>query len=93
MSVSPVWWFLPLWRIPSRYDIPGKGRVGTGNDNDFCWRLGLGGFELANVSDRLRLAPDSATHGTVQPAEWMRLEEYQEVLAETRDCWTQEPQI
>jgi hypothetical protein len=91
MSVSPEWWLLPVWRIPRRYDILGKGFVGQGKVEDACWRMGDGSFTDGTVSDRLRLSVDKPTHGTLQPSERMHIDEYQAALAETRDSWIEEP--
>ena len=51
------------------------------------WRMGEGPFEIGKVAEKLNLRPDSATHGLVEPSEPMTSENYQTVLAETRNLW------
>jgi hypothetical protein len=90
MSVAPQLQDLPLWRIPRRYALPGKGMVGTGKYEDSCWWMGDGLFRNEVISDRLNLVVDSPTHGEVQPSSSMLLEAYQTALSTTRDSWSEE---
>ena len=60
-----------------------------GSDSLRVWELGEGAFVVAAVSPDLALRVDSSdvSHGFVEPARSMRLEEYQEALADTRPDW------
>jgi hypothetical protein len=91
MSVAPTLEDLPIYRIPKRYDVPGRGYAGSGKVEDSCWIMGDGPFEIASVSDGLRLVPDSRTHGTVQPSLTMSWVDYQGFLAATRLSWAEIP--
>jgi hypothetical protein len=87
MSVAPAWRQLPDVRIPPR--LRSKGALSArGKNGDACWRLGEGDFVLEVVAEGLRLRPDRADHGTVEPDQVMSLERFLGNLAATRDLWT-----
>lgn len=90
MSVSPAWRDLPPHRIPKR--LRAICPKAAGNNGMECWRLGSGPFESGSITDRLHLRVDSQTHGLVEPATMMSLDEYQDALAETVDDWSIDPE-
>jgi hypothetical protein len=68
---------LPFFRRPPSYE------GGTGKDP--AWEIDSG-----NLGEGLVYRPDDArpdTHGFVEPAWRMRLDEYEDLLALTRDSW------
>ncbi len=85
MSVSPNWRDLPLFRIPERLRNVKAGA--RGSNNTFCFCSGTGSFERGAFAEGLTLEPDSATHGTIAPAQIMPLGEYQAALEATRPDW------
>ena len=86
MSVASSWRDLSPWRIPERLVAIAPNACGSNLDS--CWRLGTGAFVAAELPPHhLYFRPDTLTHGTVEPALRMSLEEYQRNLAATRDEW------
>lgn len=85
MSVAPTWRDLPSHRIPPRLRIQAPDAAGS--NNDACWRLGEGPFEVGQIGDDLVLRPYRPTHGLIEPAEVMALERFQAALVETREQW------
>jgi hypothetical protein len=88
MSVSPAWRLLPVHRILRR--LRTKFPRAAGSNQLFCWRFGESGFAAALISDQLMFRPDPEKpdrHGLVEPAQQMKVEEYQAALAATRDQW------
>jgi hypothetical protein len=85
MSVSPDWRDLPLFRIPERLRHLKRGARGSNNTFFFC--SGTGPFQRGAFADGLTLEPDSATHGTIAPAQVMPLDDYQAALEATRPDW------
>ena len=85
MSVAPSLKDLPLQLIPRRLRalVPDA----TGRNSGFVWTMGAGPFEEGPVAENLMLRPDRTDHGTVQPAQTMPLQTYEESLAATRDQW------
>jgi hypothetical protein len=86
MSVSRSWRDLPAWRIPIRFIHLEPNAAGKQSDVSL-WRMGDGPFEKGEVSDKLRLRPDSPKHALVEPSGPMPSEVYQDALAATRDSW------
>lgn len=85
MSVAPDWKLLPPWRIPHRLaHIMPQAR---GRNEDACWRLGEGSFIADSIGGHLRFVPDRPSHGVVEPAFQMPLDDYQAALADTQDDW------
>jgi hypothetical protein len=88
MSVSPSLRDLPARLVPSRlrYLVPGA----AGNDDLSIWSMGEGNFAHGAISEQLqlRLDPKRSNHGFVEPRVTMKLEDYQEALAATRDQWS-----
>lgn len=85
MSVSPSLQHLPFGRVPKRLR---KFRPGArGSDTDKVWRHGTGPFEQSAVAQGLALHPDRAEHGVVEPAEVMKVEQYEQALAATAADW------
>lgn len=86
MSVAPEMRFLSAYRVPARYRalVP---RARGNNKQDACWRMGAGPFQAALVASGLQLRPDSRAHGVVEPASVMDVNDYQALLAATRDEW------
>jgi hypothetical protein len=85
MSVAPAWRDLPPWRIPRR--LVALAADASGKDDDVCWCMGEGPFEAGIVEQGLVLRPDRPSHGLVEPAEPMQVDEYQARLAATRQLW------
>ena len=85
MSVASDWKLLPPWRIPKR--LANIVPQASGRNDDACWRLGDGGFVAESIGERLRFVPDRLSHGVVEPAFEMSLDEYQAALAATQDDW------
>jgi len=87
MSVAPSLADLPTHRLPKRLQtlVPDA----RGVDTNIVWRLGEGDFVAGAVADglQLRLDPNRARHGFVEPASPVALEEYRAALAATRDAW------
>jgi hypothetical protein len=85
MSVAPDWRLLAPWRIPRRlgHVVPNA----RGRNEDACWRLGNSEFVAGAITQNLSLAIDQPTHGTIEPRYAMRLDEFQNALASTRDMW------
>jgi hypothetical protein len=77
MSVSPdTPRYLPPYRRPPKYGGDGKDPV---------WEL-----ETADLPDAVAYVPDVGprpTHGLLEPAWSMTLEDFELALAETRDSW------
>jgi hypothetical protein len=86
MSVSRSWRDIPAWRIPIRFVHLQPNAAGKHADVSL-WRLGNGPFVEGDVTDKLRLRPDSSKHALVEPSELMLSEDYQAALAATRDMW------
>ena len=85
MSVVPTWRDLPSYRIPRRLRalVPDA----AGKDEDVIWRLGEGPFAPGAITAELSLRPDRTTHGLIEPAGAMTLDQYRAALAATRDSW------
>jgi len=90
MSVAPSVNKLPSFRLPRRYSR--LNRDASGKSDHVVWRMGEGPFILAPVAPGLQLQPDpdagNIRHGVIEPSERMRLEEYEQSLAATRDEWS-----
>ena len=85
LSVAPNWRSLPAFLIPKRLNrIVNKARA---SNRLRCWRLGDGAFVDGKVADNLILRCDGATHGLIEPASEMSIDEFQQALAETQDSW------
>ena len=87
MSVAPDWRSLPRHRIPMRLNDKLESPTASGNNQLKCWRYGAGRFISGALTQEIRLVVDSATHGTVEPAEKMPAVEYQAALAATQPDW------
>lgn len=90
MSVSPTLECLPFFLQPRRLRdrFPKRFPGARGKDPAaHCWRMGEGPFLDSAVNADLRLRPDSADHGLVEPARTVPLAAYQDALAATRDQW------
>ena len=87
MSVAPDWRVLPPHRIPDR--LRSLRKDARGSKSLFCWFMGRGPFVADHVAEGLRLHPDAdnITHGVVEPARTMHVDEYQQALAATRPAW------
>jgi hypothetical protein len=85
MSVAPEWKLLPAHRIPRR--LATEKLDARGKNEDACFRLGYGPFEDSVVTTDLYLRRDSDTHGSLEPAYAMPLDQYQTALASTRELW------
>lgn len=90
MSVAPTLADLPIHRLPKRLQtlVPDA----RGVDTNVVWRMGKGGFVADPIADglQLRLDPNRARHGFVEPASPVALEEYRAALAATRDAWVRD---
>jgi hypothetical protein len=85
MSVAPTWQELPYFLIPKRLKTKAPGAKGR---NDLvCFRMGNGAFRTEAINEHLTMNADSATHGTVQPAHAMSIDDFQLRLAETQNEW------
>jgi hypothetical protein len=77
----------PPRMVPQRLSdmrlVPGA----IGPPNLHLFKIGEGAFEIGLLTDRLRLVPDHADHGTVQPAVPMLYAEYKQALSDTREQW------
>jgi len=82
MSVNPSLNTIPPILLPRRYRPSGTGKA-----SHSVYEYGDGPFVEGPAAHRLRLMPDRATHGTVQPDEVMALAEFQAALAATRVGW------
>lgn len=87
MSVAPQWRDLPFFLISKR--LRHKVPSARGNSNLYCFAMGEGLFEDAEITEELTLIVDDgkATHGVVAPKNLVLLEEYQSHLAATRENW------
>jgi hypothetical protein len=85
LSVAPDWRSLPPFKIPKR--LRHLAKDARGKDALFCWVMGTGPFAAAEVQEGLRLHPDSSTHGVLEPACTMHIDEFQRRLGGTRDAW------
>lgn len=85
MSVAPTWRDLPRHRIPIRLKtlLPSA----CGSNQDACWAMGEGAFEVSRVASGLSLRLDSPVHGLVEPEYNQYISEYRGHLAATRDQW------
>lgn len=89
MSVSRELREMPGFLIPARLKEPLRIRSARGDSALRVWRLGSGPFASASLTADLRLSLDHAggTHGVVEPAQPMQVQEYQDALASTRESW------
>lgn len=85
MSVAPSWRELPSHRIPLR--LQPIARDACGRDDDACWCMGSGDFVDSPLTNSLDFRRDQNDHGIVEPSRRMVLNDFQEVLAATRDLW------
>ena len=76
MSVSP---HTPA-NLPRHRRPPEHG----GDGDDPAWEI-----DEDALGEQLRYVPDDDTHGFIEPAYQMPLEDYQLALAETRSLWRQ----
>jgi hypothetical protein len=85
MSVAPNWREINRNRIPKRLRsiMPGAG----GSNNTSCFCTGNGAFVQGAFANGLTLEPDSATHGTVAPAQVVPCAIYEADIAATRPAW------
>lgn len=85
MSVAKSWRDLELHRIPKRlrHLVP----MAAGSNRDRCWRMGQGEFASGPITNDLQLRRDRLTHGFIEPAREVPLNEYLAALAATRDQW------
>lgn len=85
MSVAPNWRDINVNRVPKRLRplLPGA----AGSNTWFCFRTGAGPFEQGAFANGLTLEPDSATHGTVAPAQIVPLATYEADIRATRPNW------
>lgn len=89
LSVAPGLRDLPPHLVPLRLRVPLGITSARGKDSLVVWRSGEGPFAAAPIwpSLVLRLDPRSARHGLVEPQTPMRLPDFQQRLAGTRDEW------
>jgi hypothetical protein len=82
MSVTPNWRDININRVPKRLRplLPGA----AGSNTWFCFRTGTGPLERGPFANGLTLELDSATHGTVAPAQIVPLATYLADIAATR---------
>ena len=73
--------------VPQRLNDLGKVPGAIGPSTLHLFRIGEGGFENGELTERLMLVPDQNDHGTIQPAATMPYGEYRQAIAETRDQW------
>jgi hypothetical protein len=73
--------------VPQRLSDLGKVPGAIGPQTLHLFRIGEGGFERGELTERLMLVPDHDDHGTVQPAATMPYGEYKQAITETRDQW------
>lgn len=73
MSVSPNIQSLPKERVSPRYKRMKPNA--HGRYDDVCWRMDDGPFADANIRERLVLRVESSTHGVIEPAYRMPLDE------------------
>jgi hypothetical protein len=79
--------------IDAMYDhlIPKRLRArfprATGRDSMRVWTMGSGPFESSPMTDDLRLAVTGPNHGVIAPGRDMLVEDFQAVLASTRENW------
>ena len=87
MSVSPSIATLPPHTIPRR--LQPYYRDAAGKDTLRVWRLGDGSFVDGPLSDglALRVDPTKVTHGYVEPAQSIRVNEYVAAVHRTREQW------
>jgi len=92
LSVAPEWRLLPEHRLPKRLRLKGFAKA-RGKDNEYCWRMGEGLFAKSEVVVGLELLPDAADefgtvrHGVIVPIKKMDIDQFQALLAATRDQW------
>lgn len=82
MSVAPHWRELPSFLIPKRLKslVPDA----CGSNKLVCWTTGQGEFVEGNLNNDLRLRPDPKdplSHGFVEPAREMKIDDLQLALA------------
>lgn len=85
MSVAPNWRDLPYFRIPIR--LVEVFRSARGSNNLYCFVFGGGVFHDGEIASELDLLVTSPTHGVVVPQKQVPLEDFQGLLAQTRDRW------
>jgi hypothetical protein len=94
MSVSPAQEELPPHLILKRLRLQGypAARRGNTKPETFPWRMGEGSFTEGELCDRLqlRIDPEDAAHGLVEPDSPMLLEEYRAAIERTQPDWVRE---
>lgn len=94
MSVSPSRADLPPHLIPKRLRSQGypAARRGNTKPETFPWRMGDRSFAEGELCDhlQLRIDPEDATHGLVEPDSPMLLEVYREAIEGTQPDWVRE---
>jgi hypothetical protein len=85
MSVAPNWRDININRVPKRLRLLLPGAAGS--NTWFCFRTGSGPFQRGPFANGLTLEADSATHGTVAPAQIVPLSIYEADIAATRPDW------
>ena len=87
LSVTVDWKVMPHFLIPRR--LRHLAPRATGKDvGARRFRCGDGPFEDANFATGLYLRVDTLTHGLIEPASRMSVDQYQGCLARTRNDWT-----
>jgi hypothetical protein len=86
MSVAPSAAELPGHRIPGRLRARGIHKA-RGDDRLFVWSHGVGPFRDGPVATGLGLRLDSDSHGVVEPADDMHVDEFRRKLEATVNDW------
>ncbi len=66
--------------VPRRLNDSGKVPGAIGPRTLHLFRIGEGGFERGELTERLVLAPDRDDHGTIQPATTMPYGDYKRAI-------------
>jgi hypothetical protein len=90
ISVRPDLGAIPLRFLPKRLHDSGRAPGAFGSNSLNVWRVGEGTFAAGEVAKDLglRVDPDDAHHGFLEPADEMSFGHYSSAVEETRSSWT-----